>query len=320
MKLVIWDLDETLWSGTIYHNDDVKIKPETKEVLKQLDKLGIIQVVCTHNEQDKAEEELNRQGILKYFRYVYGSLTRDKPEMIAEMLHEAKVRPDEAIFIDDTPINRAMVYQQLGVHVDYFEDLFEIMKYFDTDRLILMKQQRNRETAEKKWSGDYREFLSKIQNKITIKAPEECEIPRIANLANRTNELNATRARYTEEQIKNFMNDPNKLVMVAYLSDVYGDYGLVGEIICDIKEDVFIQDICVSCRSMRRGIGRELINRAKAFATEKNVKLTGVVIPNEYNKQMTSLFEGCGFIKIKEEEGKHYYEWQKNDTSLGCML
>lgn len=307
MKVIIWDADETLWYGTIYNGESVTLKSETKEVLKQISKLGIKQVVCSHNEQNKVEDELKKQGIIDYFTFIYASTILEKSEMIKSMLTELKIDPVEALFIDDTPINRAIVHEKLGVHVDYFTDLYEIFKYIDTERLVLMNQQRNRETAEKNWKGDMKEFLKTVNNTITIKSAELDEVKRITDLANRTNELNSTRTRYTEDQIKQFMSSNNYIVKVAYLSDIYGQYGLIGEIICSIdNESIFIQDICVSCRTMGRGVGKALIDDIKSIKGKK--KLKGVLIPNEYNGRMKALFESCGFKETTKSMGKIFYE------------
>lgn len=300
MRCVIWDLDETLWEGTIASGNGVILKPETKEVLKQLDKLGIVQLICTHNIQARAENALHEHEIAKYFKGVFASVNLEKNEMIKQMLEKEKISPEECVFIDDSPINRALVYESLGVHVDYFQDLYEIMKYFDTNRLILMNQQRNRTIAEKRWTGDFKDFLKKIENKITIKEAEFSEIPRIIELANRTNEMNTTKTSYNEELLKNLLANDDCKIYVAYLSDIYGDYGLVGEIMCTTTStDCFIRDICVSCRTMGRGVGKALIEQIKNLKADKQ-RITGLLIQNEYNSQMKGLFESCGFTPYKQ--------------------
>ena len=49
--MVIWDLDDTLWHGSVYYKDKevVKLKDGSKEVLKELNKRGIKNVVCSKN-------------------------------------------------------------------------------------------------------------------------------------------------------------------------------------------------------------------------------------------------------------------------------
>ena len=228
MKAVIWDLDCTLWNGTIYHGDKVSLKPETKEVLKQLDKLGIIQCVCTHNDIVPALMQIQQFGLEKYFKIVAGRTDTDKAVMIQKILDELELEPEEVLFVDDIQLNREHVKLAVGCHIDYETDLFKIMKYFDTDRLLSMNQHRDRLNAEKRWKGTMRDFLKTIDMDIHIKTAEIFELERITNLANRTNELNATRTRYTEDAIRAFFINDKYEIYVVYLKDKFGDYGLIG--------------------------------------------------------------------------------------------
>jgi len=310
MKLIIWDLDETLWEGTIYYGEDVSLKPEAKEILKQLDKLGIKQAVCTHNKFIPAVKKIGELGLTKYFKVVKASTGMEKDEMIKQILKELNILPEETLFIDDTVFNRELVREVVGCHVDYETDLYQIMKYFDTERLVLMNQQRNRNNSEQNWSGTKTEFLKTINNEISIKVGEESEIPRLTILTNRTNELNATQNRYTEAEIEKFIKDKSYIVYVAYLRDKFGSYGLIGEVIIEKQDNMwFLKDVCVSCRTMGRGIGSALFRHIKQEAEKNCVEiLKGVVIPNEDNFRMTHLFEKFGFNKTKEEDRKIYYE------------
>ena len=310
IKAVIWDLDETLWHGTIYHNDKVVLKAETKEVLKQLNKLGVIQIVCTHNTQENAIATLTSLVDIHIFEAIFASISEEKDSMIKQILESYNLKPEEVIFIDDTPLNRVLARENVGVNVDYMEDLYEVMKYFDTDRLITMNQQRIRVTAEKQWTGSRKEFLAKVGNTITISKPTtKQEKERITILANRTNELNATFNRYSMKQIESFIKDKNYIVNVAYLKDKYGDYGLVGEIILRKDDDyLFIEEICVSCRSMGRGVGKKLLEVAKDIANKNDKTLKGVVVKNKDNYRMPKLFESVGLTKISEDKKLIWYE------------
>jgi FkbH-like protein len=310
MKAIIWDLDDTLWHGTIYHGHKVKLKDETKEVLKQLKKLNIQQIVCTHNFEENAFKTLEETGIMEYFgNMVFASVKQEKDEMIKNILHIYELKPEEVVFIDDTPLNRALVKEKLGVHVDYMTDLYEVMKYFDTDRLILMNQQRNRTNAESEWKGDKKDFLKKINNKIEIREPKKDELYRMAILANRTNELNASFSRYNEENLEYRFNNDNYVMKIAHLSDDYGDYGLVGEIIIRKESDhLFVEDICVSCRTMGRGVGKALLKQIINEFTGQTIK--GMVIKTEDNYRMPKLFESVGFKKEKEDGNLMWYKYE----------
>ena len=310
IKAIIWDCDETLWTGTVYHGESVKLKKETKEVLKQLDKLGIDQYVCSHNIKENVLKQLKEFDLTKYFKIIKTGLSKEKDVLIYEILKETGLLPEEVVFIDDTGINRELVRLNVGCHVDFEEDLYQVMKYFDTDRLVLMNQQRDRVDSQNRWKGSRKDFLKHVENEITIKEAEVSELPRITNLANRTNELNAARTRYTDDQMKGIYLSRYHKIIVAYLKDKFGDYGLIGEIILDISDskEWIIKDWCVSCRTMGRGVGSELLRSVKEIARVHHVKtIKGMVVPNDDNFRMGPMYIRAGFTKTKEANGVHHY-------------
>ncbi len=313
MKAIIWDLDETLWVGTVYHGESVKLKQETKEILKQIDKLGIDQYVCSHNVKEHVFKQIDEFGLRKYFKIIKAEIGIEKDDMIQQILDETGLLPEEVVFIDDTGINRELVRLKVGCHVDFEEDLYRVMKYFDTDRLKSMNQQRTRTDFETKWTGTRKEFLKLVKNEITIKEAEESELPRITNLANRTNDLNAARSRYTMQEMRDIFESGDYVIWVAYLTDQFGDYGLIGEIIVNVSDAKhwFIKDWCVSCRTMGRGVGTELLRSVKEIANVSAVeKVTGCVIPNDDNYRMGPMYIKAGFKKGKVEDEKHYYIYE----------
>lgn len=309
MKLIIWDADNTLWEGEIV-NGNVILKPETKEVLKQIDKLGITQVICSKNDELPLLDKLKEFDIGKYFKGIKASWN-PKSKMVKELLDAFMIDPLETLFIDDDKVNRKEVEMIIGCHTDFDEDLYNIFKYFDTERLVTMVQQRTRETAEKNWRGDFKDFLKSLNMVVTIKRAEPENVSRIANLANRTNELNASRMRYKEDDIKKFMDDDNYDVFVAFLKDVYGDYGLIGEVILQrMTGYIFIKDFCVSCRTMGRGIGSKMLNYIIKDTKERGIpKIQGYIRPSNDNWRMTDLYKKFGFELVESDiEAGDYYE------------
>ena len=53
IKLIVYDLDNTLWEGTwLYDKENVKLKPKVLDLVKLLDSKGVLQTVCSKNEND----------------------------------------------------------------------------------------------------------------------------------------------------------------------------------------------------------------------------------------------------------------------------
>lgn len=313
MKLIIWDCDETLWEGKVMYGD-VKLKKETKEVLKQIDKLGISQAICSKNDFDGVHKWLKKFEIDHYFKTIKANW-EPKHLSINTILSGQRCTAEETLFIDDEAINRDEVKQLVGCHVDFESDLYQILKYFDTDRLKLMNQQRDRTDAEKTYRGTFKDFLENSGMVCEIKEGHKAMLTRLTNLTNRTNELNASRNRYSKEEVESMLSSEDYLVYVAFLKDKYGDYGIIGEIIVDIttKGEWFIKDLCVSCRTMGRGIGKKLLRFVKQKAREHKVTyLYGEVNIKEDNWRMPKLYEQEGFRVVNPEANPVKYDCNLN--------
>ena len=170
-KLVIWDLDNTLWEGTVYYQDkdSVRLKLGTAATLKELDKRGIKNTICSKNYYEDADKTLEKFEIKKYFENpeIGWGL---KSEGIKKLIEKFNVTPSEVIFVDDDAFQRAEVISQipelLSIELKDPLDILELRgvqpeNATDTDkkRVQILKEQRNREEAEKNHKGNYKEFL-----------------------------------------------------------------------------------------------------------------------------------------------------------------
>ena len=302
MKLVILDLDDTIWEGDIFNNNEVKLKPETKEVLRQLDKADITLTVCSHNRLEDVEKKLKELDLDRYFTHIEASLRDEKDVMVKRIIKKFNYDPLETLFIDDAGINRDLVRNNVGCHVDFFEDLYQVFKYINTDRLKTMVQQRGMEKAQKLFKGTLKDFIKQSKLQIQIRTAREEDLPRIVALTQRTNHLNATQERYTKEDIIRFGRSYSYEIYVVFAEDKYCQYGLIGEVIIQKeKDDRIILDLCISCRVMNRGIGSRLITWIKSEVINKGENLIGRLRHTDKNDQMKRLFEKSGLKFLRED-------------------
>lgn len=308
MKALIIDLDEVLWTGKLLY-DNVVLKEDSKELLRQVSKLkDVLLIACSKNDLPKATNKLCEFGLFEYFDSVHASWN-PKSEMIKWIFEKYKLRKLECIFWDDEPVNRAEVKQIIGCHVDFDEDIFQVMKYFDTARLILMSETRARDKAENEFEGTYEEFLKDSNFLTQFAEAEEEDIPRILALTQRTNQLNATQERFDEDTIKRFLGSDNHLVCISFAEDKYCNYGLIGECILVFDEEKkgwIILDLCISCRVINKGIGSKMVDSIKCSTTGN---LIGRLRETSKNPQMERLFKKNGFKEIKKEGDFRMFEW-----------
>ena len=54
IKVVVFDLDETLWNGTLLEGDTLTLKSGIADVLRELDRRGILLSVASLNDRARA--------------------------------------------------------------------------------------------------------------------------------------------------------------------------------------------------------------------------------------------------------------------------
>src|SRR2546429_24668 len=67
VKCLVWDLDGTVWNGTLAEGDHVELKPGVADVITLLDRRGILQSIASRNDHDQALPLLEKFGIAEYF-------------------------------------------------------------------------------------------------------------------------------------------------------------------------------------------------------------------------------------------------------------
>ena len=327
IKLVVWDADNTLWNGTVYYKDkdSVTLKPGTSAALKEITKRGIKNTLCSKNYYKDVEKILDKFEIKKYF---------DSPEInwglksdnIKKLIKKFNVLPSEVCFVDDDAFQRAEVLSQMpDLKVIELGDPLDILSLpefkleneteEDKGRVKLLKEQRNREDAEKNNKYDYNKFLKNCDIHMLIRHVEEKDWERVVQLFNRTNDLTTTGNKYDLEKLKNSYKNKEMEIIVAELKDKFGDYGLIAETILDTRnKDWEIKDLTVSCRTMGRGIGSALLISIMHYAKEKKAKtIRGILREIESNWRMKPLYIKRGFEIIKKEGNETTYGYTIKD-------
>ena len=267
LKLVIWDLDDTFWKGTL-SEEDVEINARAIEVVKELTRRGIINSICSKNDEKKVLEKLKDIGVDGYF--VFNKISwNPKGQQVSVMIDEMGLRPVNCIFIDDNKMNLREVEDAVpGIFVyEPDEILGEILnlncaKGKDDEAHSRLKQYKNLEKKKDDFvsSTDSNiEFLRKCGIVVEIEFDCEKYIDRILELIERTNQLNYTKNRINPLEMRHFirrLSHYQSSAGVVKCKDKYGDYGIVGFFLVR-KEDQLrgvLEHFVFSCRTMNMGV------------------------------------------------------------------
>lgn len=239
IKLIIWDLDDTLWQGTLAEREEVVLKQEVIDRIQHLLDRGIVHSLCSKNDPQKAKEKLKQFGIYDLFVFPKISFA-DKGLRIKEIIQQTQLREQNVLFVDDNEfVLREALYhnpQMTTKLADQFmqEDVSTWGKE-DSQRQrlaqykILEKKEKNKRVFLKQ-NKDERAFLKESAIKVQL-IPFDINdkaIDRIIELVNRANQLNFTQSRIKYDYLFSLFELKNGNNYKIHVQDQYGDYGIVG--------------------------------------------------------------------------------------------
>lgn len=279
IKIVIWDLDDTFWNGTLSEGGINAIKDHI-QLVKDLTDRGIINTICSKNDYIPVVEQLEKLGVNDYF--VFNSIDwTPKGPRISTILKEMGLRAINTLFIDDNIVNlnEAKHYEP---HLNISEPTIipDLINYIKTvpikdethsrlDNYKILERKRD----SKKTYSDNESFLYASDTRVSIKHDCTENIDRIHELILRTNQLNYTKLRSSRKELEILLNDNTVQSGYITVNDSFGDYGIVG--FYAVKDNKCIHFL-FSCRTIGQGVEQYV------YATIGYPKLDiqGIVINN----------------------------------------
>src|SRR5581483_110528 len=98
------------------------------------------------------------------------------------------------------------------------------------------------------------------------------DMPRIAELLQRTNQFNLTTIRRRAGEVAELLKSARTHGVAVRVRDRFGDYGLVGALLCRfglsaLEVDTFV----LSCRALGRGVEHRVVNELARIAREEGL-------------------------------------------------
>jgi FkbH-like protein len=331
-KCLILDLDNTLWGGIIGDDgvENIQIGSlgigkafyEFQLWIKQLKQRGIILVVCSKNNENTAKIpfESHPEMILKLEDIsVFIANWDNKADNIRYIQSVLNIGFDSMVFIDDNPFERNLVKRELPYVLipDMPNDPAEYLKYlqslnlFETASFSLEDQKRTDKYQEetkraisKKAFTNEEDYLESLLMTIKIESFNTFNIPRVAQLSQRSNQFNLRTIRYDESDLNQIIEKPDYISLALNLSDVYGDYGLISILVLrKLEGSLFIENWLMSCRVLNRGVEKFILNKIIALAKQNKVdELVGEYIETEKNKIVKDHYEKLGFESVDSQK------------------
>jgi len=305
VKCVAWDLDNTLWDGILGEDglDGVTLREGAADVIRQLDERGILNTVCSKNDEALARAALEKFGLWEYFLYPRINW-KPKSGNLAEIAKRLNINIDTFAFVDDSAFERAEVESALGcvrIYADSEVEKLLSLPEFDVPvtedskkrRSFYMAEAQRQDAFTESDGGNYRSFILSCAFEIDIaRCTSDEDIKRCHELLMRTNQLNASTNRIPYDEFRAIAEDPEKLVLRVRCRDKYGEYGTVGCLILEKRADTLLcTDFVISCRVAKKKVESAVILRLmERFGTGMDI----VYRPSERNHVLKDEFLSIG--------------------------
>ncbi len=325
-KVVVLDLDNTLWGGVVgdlgaggIHLGQGSGEGEAylafQQYLKGLQSRGILLAVCSKNDEKNAREPFERRGdmVLKLADIsCFIANWQNKADNLREIAGRLELKLDSLVFVDDNPAERSLVrrftpevatpdmpedpagyIQAVALH-RYFETVAFTRE--DASRAQFYAQNALRQEMAAK-SVDLPSFLTSLDMRMKVEPINDLNIERATQLINKSNQFNLTTKRYTLAQIRDIAAAVDWRTLTFSLRDNLGDNGLISVILMRIENTALAIDTWVmSCRVLQRGVEQMTRNEIVDLARrEKLASVRGTYIPTAKNSMVKDHYQGLGF-------------------------
>jgi FkbH-like protein len=295
-KVIVCDLDNTLWGGVVGDDGAHNIKlgaPDPvgecfhafQKALKGLRSRGILLTISSKNEEKYALSVIEEHPsmVLRKSDFVAWRINWiDKAKNISELADELNLGLDSFVFLDDSPQERDQVRQLLPQV--YTPDLpaspadlaafvcslncFETpsLGTEDFERTDMYQAERGRKEMLD-LSGDVENWLQSLQVQVRAAPLRRESLARAAQLLNKTNQFNLGLRRMDEKSLWDWAEEPCNSTYTFHVSDRFGDFGLTGLASVSLAEgEAKIVDFVMSCRVMGKKVEEALLGYTLAQA------------------------------------------------------
>ncbi len=343
-KVLVLDLDNTLWGGVVgdlgaggirlgQGSGEGEAYLAFQRYSKDLQQRGVVLAVCSKNDDDKAREPFEKRPdmILKLSDIsVFVANWDNKADNLRAIAERLDLKLDSFVFVDDNPAERAVVRRfapEVAVP-DMPEDpagyiqALAAHRYFETVAFTREDSSRARyyaENAERRElssrSADMGSFLASLSMQMRVEPVSALNIERVTQLINKSNQFNLTTRRYTLAQVQEMVDNPAWRTLTFSLRDNLGDNGLIAIILMRKTAAALDVDTWVmSCRVLQRGVEHFCRNEIVDLARREGcAEIRGTYIPTAKNGMVANHFAGLGFERAGTDGNQTFWSLRIDD-------
>ncbi|WP_313131393.1 HAD-IIIC family phosphatase [Anaerocolumna sp.] len=336
-KVLILDLDNTIWGGVIGEGDynDIELSDEKigliykdlQRIIKKIKDTGVLLAIVSKNNYEDAISVMrtNQHMILREDDFIVKKINWVQKDInILEISKEINLGLDSFVFFDDNPAEQELVRISLpDVTVPEFPNKIELLpkameeiynKYFkklvftneDKERSLQYLANSKRLELQKE-AVDFASYLKGLHIAVNPVDPS-LNKQRLFQLINKTNQFNLTTQRYTMIEVEEIIQDSDKRVYMFEISDRFGNNGITAVVFVNLLNEVYIDTFILSCRVMGKFIENYIIDFVENDLLKAGYKiLFSKYIRTSKNKPVEDFYDRLGYEIIEETEEYKLY-------------
>lgn len=327
-KLVVVDLDDTLWGGIVGetgwqglrlggHDHVGEAFAAFQAALKGLTRRGVQLAIASKNDEATALAAIDQNPEMRLRRADFAGWRinwQDKAANIAALVKELNLGLSAVVFLDDNPAERGRVREALpevlvpewpsdpSAYVQALEALrcFDLpaLSAEDRGRAAMYADERARRDAMADL-GSPEDWLRSLGVTVTAAPLTTSDKARAAQLFNKTNQFNLATRRLTEAELADWVTASGRQLWTVTVSDRFGDMGLTGLVSLEMNGPVTrIVDFILSCRVMGRKVEDSMLHVAVAQAIRQGAHQVVMTFrATDRNGPTLEFLERCGFVR-----------------------
>jgi FkbH-like protein len=324
-KVVVTDLDGTLWEGAIGEGA-VQHAHRRQKTLKRLAQKGVLLAIASKNDPQRVHFN---GALLSEHDFVASQISWDPKHLsLQRIASELNLRLEDFVFVDDVAEERGMIREALPmVHTldANSERTWQMLDwwaaalpgYSGTDRTLLYREREARQTyLDQEVKEEHEKLLAGLELRLYLRCAGPNEMPRVSELMSRTNQFNTYGRRPTPRQIVEWATSPSQRILIAEAKDKFGSMGIISAMALTVQPDLLeISAWMLSCRAFGYGIETAMLNYLKSVARQLGYQtMRGWIVESPDNQPAREVFSSNGFA-LKDEAWSFSFNIETPDPS-----
>lgn len=306
-KLVVCDLDNTLWEGVIGEGA-VRHYADRQRILARLKERGVVLAINSKNDPRNVHWT---GAVLEAEDFVSVQINwGGKVDNMRRIAAHLNLKTKDFVFVDDRADEREMMrvaLPEVGVLDATDERAWRLLAIWAdclagadaTDRTRLYREKDARDSFLKSVSTEEEDpaaLFAALGLSVQVRLAGESDLKRVVELINRTNQFNTAGTRTSLREAGEWLAAGDRAILVVDCADKFGTMGTISIAVAHFgPAAVDVPAFVLSCRVFGYGIERVVVNAIKRAARRAGLPIVAPLVETAHNGPCRGVFREAGF-------------------------